>query len=187
MIQTSMTYAPRANESLLLQGERRRTVYDQQWLLKMMELQKKAQELAVGPNWAKELLEKMSELLKENQMNMSGDVVMEGNLKGLWDQRAPEPGGGTQPQLNILELEREVVLSAFLPGIKEGDLSIKLHGDTLYVEGRSSRIPEGFKRCVKLPVQVNPDGIVASWRDNYLALRLPKAARQVVEIPITYK
>jgi len=161
-------------------------VYDQEWLLKMMELQKKAQELAVGPNWAKELLEKMSELLRENN-TIPGGVVLEGDLKGLWDQRAPQPGGGSQPQLNILELEREVVFTAYLPGVKTGDLSLKLHGDTLHIAGHSSQIPGGFQRSVKLPIQVKQEGIVANYRDNYLVLHLPKAKSSIVEIPIQYK
>lgn len=155
--------------------------------MKMMELQKKAQELAVGPSWSKELLEKMSELLQDNKVNMPGSVVLEGDLKGLWDQKAPEPGGDSQPRLNILELEREVVFTAYLPGVKQGDLRLKLHGDTLHIAGRSSQLPGGFQRSVKLPVQVNPEGIVANWRENYLVLHLPKASKTILEIPVGFK
>lgn len=77
-----------------------------------------------------------------------------------------------------------------LPGVKEGDISVELHGDTLTVKGekRAEREEKGkswffsertygsFQRSFRLPPDVDQSKVEAHSEDGVLKLSLPKTA-----------
>ena len=79
--------------------------------------------------------------------------------------------GSWQPQFTITESAGQVMLTAYIPGIRsKDDISIRLHGDTLYVSGKNQdtlgwqgqdgRVRE-FYRAIRLPGDVRSDGTSA--------------------------
>lgn len=75
-----------------------------------------------------------------------------------------------------------------LPGVAREDVSVELDGNVLSVKGtkRSSHEEEGrtyyfserrygeFHRTFRLPEDVNPDDVSATFKDGLLTLRIPK-------------
>jgi HSP20 family protein len=93
------------------------------------------------------------------------------------------------PAVDIYENEKELVLTADLPGVRQEDLKIKLEKDVLTIEGLA---PVGddqvgalllaefgaghYFRQFTLGQSINRDGIVAKLNGGQLTLTLPKAA-----------
>jgi HSP20 family protein len=75
-----------------------------------------------------------------------------------------------------------------LPGINKDDLQIEAKANTIRVSGkknvdysdeasvhRRERVSGEFDRTLSLPVELDPNGIKAEYRDGLLALFLPRA------------
>ena len=93
------------------------------------------------------------------------------------------------PAVDIIENEKELVLIADLPGVRQEDLSIKLENDLLTIEGLSSSqecanleplLAEfefgRYFRQFTLGQSIDRAGIVARLKGGELVLTLPKAA-----------
>jgi HSP20 family protein len=93
------------------------------------------------------------------------------------------------PAVDIYENEKELVLTADLPGVKQEDLKIKLDKDVLTIEGLSHVVDNPasallltefgaghYFRQFTLGQSINRDGIVAKLTSGQLILTLPKAA-----------
>jgi HSP20 family protein len=77
-----------------------------------------------------------------------------------------------------------------LPGVDKNDLQIQAQENTIRISGKkTASYPEGsvhrreriageFDRTLSLPVQLDPDGIKAEYKDGMLALLLPRAERE---------
>jgi HSP20 family protein len=85
------------------------------------------------------------------------------------------------------ETEGDVFLRADLPGVKPEDVDVQLEGDVLTLTARRQVvIPEGFRthlqerrpfeftRSLKLPAQVDPEKVKATFEAGVLTLRLGK-------------
>ena len=76
------------------------------------------------------------------------------------------------------------------PGIDKNDLQIQAKENTIRISGKKSasypqgsvhrreRIAGEFDRTLSLPVQLDPEGIKAEYRDGVLALFLPRAEQE---------
>jgi len=82
------------------------------------------------------------------------------------------------------------VLIAEVPGVSKSDLDLQVKGRTIRLSGtkavkhgekaslhRRERLAGRFDRSVNLPVEIDPDGVKAEYRDGILALSLPRAER----------
>jgi len=91
------------------------------------------------------------------------------------------------PRTDIYETNEALFLSAELPGVAEGDVSITLEGDVLTVEGKNTTAapagfrlayaeyePADYRRVFTLNVDVQRDKIEATLKDGVLTLVLPK-------------
>jgi len=92
------------------------------------------------------------------------------------------------PAIDVYQTADDVVVESDLPGVKQEDVKITVTKDTLRVEGeikdeakegasflRRERRKGRFVRNLGLPVEINPDGATASFRDGVLVVVLPKA------------
>ena len=97
-------------------------------------------------------------------------------------------GGGAYPPMNVFRKGDDFIIITELPGVKKSDLDVQVKGRTLRLSGRKSvafpekaavhrreRLAGSFDRAVTMPVEIDPDGVKAEYRDGILALYLPRA------------
>jgi HSP20 family protein len=102
-------------------------------------------------------------------------------MEGAWRASAPA--------VDLVEREKEYVVTAELPGLDEKALEVKLSGDVLTISGRKEedrkeerenyRLSErrfgSFQRALRLPQDVDPEKIDARFTKGVLTLTLPKS------------
>ena len=86
--------------------------------------------------------------------------------------------------IDLLETDDELVALVALPGASKEKIDLRVTEDSLYVdakanprEGRYLRREintMGLKREIKLPVEVKPEQVRASFKDGILEVSLPK-------------
>ena len=97
-------------------------------------------------------------------------------------------GGGAYPPLNVFRKGDDFIIIAELAGVKKSDLDVQVKGRTIRLAGaktvsypekaalhRRERLAGRFDRAVTMPVEINPEGVKAEYRDGVLALFLPRA------------
>jgi HSP20 family protein len=97
-------------------------------------------------------------------------------------------GMGSFPPINIFQQGHEFLAIIELPGIDKRDLEIQAKENTIRISGkkainyaqgasvhRRERVSGVFDRTLSVPIQINPDGIKAEYRDGILALFIPRA------------
>jgi HSP20 family protein len=92
------------------------------------------------------------------------------------------------PAVDVWETERELVYAFDLPGVREDEISIELHDDTLTVTAQRDRTEERaqdgyvrferrfgtFSRAVGVPQSVSEESIKADYKDGVLEIRVAK-------------
>jgi len=97
-------------------------------------------------------------------------------------------GGGAYPPMNVFRKGHDTIIIAEIPGVKKSDLDVQVKGRTLRLSGtkavtfpekaavhRRERLAGRFDRALTLPVEIDPEGVKAEYRDGILALFLPQA------------
>lgn len=97
---------------------------------------------------------------------------------------------GPFPPINVFQQGDELLAIIELPGIDKASLQIEAKENTIRIAGkkavsypdgvsvhRRERVAGEFDRTISLPVQLEPDGIKAEYRDGILALFLPRSER----------
>jgi HSP20 family protein len=96
--------------------------------------------------------------------------------------------GDFAPRLDISETDKEITISAELPGIEPEDIDISLDRNTLTISGekqvqeqeknqryyRIERSYGSFHRSIPLPNEVDEDKIDASFKRGVLKVKMPK-------------
>jgi HSP20 family protein len=102
----------------------------------------------------------------------------------------PDCRPGPIPTLNVFQQGDEILAIVELPGLEKSELQIQAKENTIRIFGKKVvNYPEGsvhrrervfgdFDRTISLPVQLDPDGIKAEYRDGLLALFLPRSERE---------
>ncbi len=99
-----------------------------------------------------------------------------------------EEEGGFLPRVNVMENDKEVKISAELPGMDEKDVEVLLTKDALILRGekkeekedegagyhRMERVYGRFERVVPLPAEVKGDDAEAEFSKGVLTVRIPK-------------
>lgn len=92
------------------------------------------------------------------------------------------------PAVDIKEKEKELQVTAELPGINKEDVKVSLKDDLLTISGekkskkevkdenhyRMERVYGSFHRCFRLPNIVDSENISADFKDGVLNIRIPK-------------
>lgn len=97
---------------------------------------------------------------------------------------------GPFPPINVFQQGDDILAIVELPGVDKNDLQIQAKENTIRIAGKKAiRYPEevsvhrrertfgDFDRTISFPVQIDPDGIKAEYRDGILALFLPRSER----------
>jgi HSP20 family protein len=97
---------------------------------------------------------------------------------------------GPFPPINVFQQGDDFVAIVELPGVSKSDLEIQATENTLRIAGKKSmsyaeglsihrreRISGEFDRTLTVPVEIDPDGIKAEYRDGVLTVFIPTAER----------
>ena len=113
--------------------------------------------------------------------------ALESRYESGWIGRGTA-GVGAYPPINIFQQGDDFVAVLELPGMDKKNLNIEAKESTIRVSGekavayeqdasvhRRERVAGVFDRSFTLPIQINPDGIKAEYRDGVLAVFIPRA------------
>jgi len=99
-----------------------------------------------------------------------------------------ERGFGNWPSVELEETDREVLVTAEVPGLSEKDVELLVEDGVLTLRGERRRETEDkergyserfygrFERRIQLPWNVDEKDAGAQFRDGVLTVRLPKSA-----------
>ena len=94
------------------------------------------------------------------------------NVPELTQQSSPKLSGKTEPFIDIIESEKELYITAELPGIAKEDIDVELTKDTLIL---TVKHPErGFKKELQLPAEINKNPVEAKYNNGVLSITLEK-------------
>jgi len=98
---------------------------------------------------------------------------------------------GSFPPINIFQKGDDFIAVIELPGVDKNDLQLEAKENTIRISGRKAidydagasmhrreRVSGVFDRTISVPIEIEPNGIQAEYRDGVLALFIPRAARQ---------
>ena len=99
-----------------------------------------------------------------------------------------DSGGIFIPSVDIKEKEKEIIVTAELPGMDADDIEINISDDVLTLRGEKKEDKEekdssfyrrecfygSFHRDIPLPVEIDPDKVEADFKRGVLKIRLPK-------------
>lgn len=99
------------------------------------------------------------------------------------------------PSIDISETEKEIVISAELPGMEDKDLDVSLSKDLLIIKGekkeekeektknyyRMERSYGSFCRTIPLPAEIDAENISAEFKKGVLTIKLPKTPEAIGE------
>jgi HSP20 family protein len=92
----------------------------------------------------------------------------------------------------VSETDKEIRITAELPGVTEQDIDVSLDDDVLTIRGEKKferkddkenfhfveRSYGTFQRSLRLPFPVDPDQVQASFENGVLTVTVPKTGRQ---------
>ncbi|WP_407179999.1 Hsp20/alpha crystallin family protein [Bradyrhizobium sp. STM 3562] len=112
---------------------------------------------------------------------------LEATLSSDWLQDLT-PSRGPFPPINVFQQGDDILAIIELPGVNKDDLQIQAQENSIRIFGkktigypdeaslhRRERVSGEFDRTLSFPLQIEPDGIKAEYRDGILALFLPRA------------
>jgi HSP20 family protein len=137
-----------------------------------------------------------------DQLQQSINQMFQDPLAVTTDTFTPSRLMGWYPAVELAESDKELTMTAELPGVEQGDVHVELDGDVLTLRGekRSEHI-EGdkqkdfyleersygaFRRSFTLPPNVDSEKITAAFNNGVLTLKMPKTnnvkpgAREIV-------
>jgi HSP20 family protein len=98
------------------------------------------------------------------------------------------------PVVDLMETNQEIIARVALPGVSKEKIDLHATEDSLSVEAKAAPLEgkylrretslQGFKRDIKLPVEIKPEQVKATYENGILEVRLPKL---VVINPTTVK
>lgn len=109
--------------------------------------------------------------------------------------------GLSWPNVELVERDKEIRVTAELPGLEEKDVEIQVDDDVLILRGEkrteiddkerrySERSYGRFERRIALPAEVDEERANASFKNGVLTVTLPKTERarqNVKRIPISH-
>jgi HSP20 family protein len=97
------------------------------------------------------------------------------------------------PDIEVSESDKDIKISAELPGLDEKDIDVSLTDDTLTISGEKKEEKESkdkgyymkersygsFKRSIPLYTEIEADKIDAHFKKGVLTIKLPKTRKEV--------
>jgi len=100
------------------------------------------------------------------------------------------------PKVDVVETDKEVKVSAEIPGMEEKEIQVQINNDILSISGEKSSEHEektgqyhrmersygSFRRDMKLPAEVDANKVEAVFSKGVLTINLPKPAETVSKV-----
>lgn len=97
------------------------------------------------------------------------------------------------PSVDVVDTDKEIRVSAELPGMDEKDIEVSLTGEVLTIKGekkeereekgkdyfRSERSYGSFLRNIPLPIEVDTTKVQASFKKGVLTVNMPKTTKAI--------
>jgi HSP20 family protein len=124
-----------------------------------------------------------------DEFNRLFDDFFENSWMTPWSERFGTRFNEFTPRVNVTEREKELEVTAELPGMAENDIDITLAHDTLTIKGEKKQETEDkgdnyyrmersygkFSRVIPLPADVvDNDSVEATFKNGVLTIILPK-------------
>lgn len=123
------------------------------------------------------------------------DSVFDNFFRGFDIEPFEERFDVFSPRVDVTENDKEIKISAELPGMDEKDIDVSLQHDMLTIKGekkeekedkgkdyyRMERSYGSFTRTIPLPIEVETDKVEAKFKKGVLNITLPKTAKAVAE------
>jgi HSP20 family protein len=113
--------------------------------------------------------------------------ALEGSLASDWLSESTA-GTGTFPPINIFQQGDDFVAIIELPGVSKDNIDVQANDSDIRISGRKAfsfeegasvhrreRISGVFNRSISFPVQIDPGGLKAEYKDGMLAIFIPRA------------
>ena len=107
-----------------------------------------------------------------------------------WPFAALTTGNGKlTPRVNVSETDKEIEITAELPGVEENQIDVNLVGDMLTIKAEKKSEEEKtdkdyhvversygkFERSMRLPCEVDAKEVKADFKNGVLTVKLPKS------------
>jgi HSP20 family protein len=128
------------------------------------------------------------------EMNRLFDDVFRGTAlpTASGSQGQGDVGNFVNASMNVSETDKEIRITAELPGVTEQDIDVSLDDDVLTIRGEKKferkddkenfhfveRSYGTFQRSLRLPYAVDSEQVQASFENGVLTVTLPKTGRQ---------
>ncbi len=123
------------------------------------------------------------------------DSLFDNFFRGFDLEPSENRMGAFSPKVDVTENDKEIKISAELPGMEEKDIDVSIQKDMLTIKGekkeekedkgkdyyRMERTYGSFSRMIPLPVEVETDKVEAKFKKGVLSITLPKTAKAVSE------
>jgi HSP20 family protein len=128
-------------------------------------------------------------LLRYDMDTMFNDFFRGFDIEPMWSG----PISSFSPNVDITESDKEIKVTAELPGIDEKDIDLTLNKDSLTIKGEKKEEKENkdgdfyhmersygsFSRTIPLPVEVETAKVSATYKKGILKIKLPKNAKAI--------
>jgi HSP20 family protein len=99
--------------------------------------------------------------------------------------------GAWSPAVDVFDSKDTLLIKADIPGLKKEDIDVTVQGEVLIIKGekkqereftekgvvRTERFCGNFNRVIRLPAEVQPDKVEATYKNGVLELLLPKSEK----------
>ncbi len=103
-----------------------------------------------------------------------------------------------RPSVDVVEEETQIRVEVEMPGVNPADVEVSVGENSVTVRGekkleareedrgyhRAERPFGSFRRTIPLPVEVDPENAIASFKDGVLRITFPKTERKEKKVPI---
>lgn len=88
------------------------------------------------------------------------------------------------PAVDLIETNQELIACVALPGVSKDKIDLRVTEDSVSVEAKATLVEGkyirretsnlGFRRDIKLPAEIKPEQVKASYENGVLEVHLPK-------------
>jgi HSP20 family protein len=138
--------------------------------------------------------------LAERRTEQDPFLALQDEMNRMFDSFFEDPRRSTSrlaafmPHMDVSENDKEVTVTAEIPGMDENDIQVTYHKGTLVISGekrddhqekssryhRIERTYGSFRREVAMPCEVEEDKITATFKKGVITVVLPKSTRPEV-------